>query len=247
MGVELQEVDDYQTPIWPTGPLDFGDDDTDDGSGGRSESALVVLHDPLITSSFHLTSADVMDCKSDRSFCNSGFSKSGIQQSTFSITFGSRGEVEITEDSKPLKGKQNLHLVCILRLRHREMQITFLKFHVPLISARAIVGQELECTQCCYFRSFQMKMDIIPTTMRLISKRCQGNVIIEHFVLLTGEMMSDMGELIVKTEPASPDSQSDHQAEDPLLLREPRKRTLPMPQIRTIKVTSRVDILARKR
>ena len=53
MAVELHDDDDcYQTPIWPTEPLDFQEDhldpDEDDLLFSGGESAMMVLHDRLI-------------------------------------------------------------------------------------------------------------------------------------------------------------------------------------------------------
>ena len=120
MAVELREDDDYQTPIWPTGPLDFGADDSDDDLvDGRSESALVVLHDRLITdasTSFHL-----MDAAIDT-----------VPSGTYSITIGSRGQVEIVEDTKPIiTGTQHCAIKkhSIKTVRERERKTPFSGSH----------------------------------------------------------------------------------------------------------------------
>nr|CAH0110734.1 unnamed protein product [Daphnia galeata] len=113
MVVELQESENYQHPDWPTG-LSFSlmpvDDDSNDDLSA-SDTGLVVLHDRLITDASVSTANKALIHSAHRystrvqqntNSSSSLFSETSLIKdsagSTYNITIGSRGEVEISED-----------------------------------------------------------------------------------------------------------------------------------------------------
>ncbi|XP_046462443.1 cyclic AMP response element-binding protein A-like isoform X1 [Daphnia pulex] len=113
MVVELQESDNYQHPDWPTG-LSFSlmpvDDDSNDDLSA-ADTGLVVLHDRLITDASvsaanqvlanpaHRYSARVQpNTNASSLYCDTSLINCKESGSTYNITIGSRGEVEISED-----------------------------------------------------------------------------------------------------------------------------------------------------
>ncbi len=121
MVVELQESDNYQHPDWPTGlsfslmPVD--DDSNDDLSTG--DTGLVVLHDRLITDASVSVAANKVlvnpahrystrvqpNANASSLYCDTSLINCKDGGSTYNITFGSRGEVEISEDPESSTGK----------------------------------------------------------------------------------------------------------------------------------------------
>ncbi len=132
MVVEMQENDNFQQPDWPTG-LSFSlmsvHDDNNDDLPKTDDSAMVVLHDRLITDASISSSKDVAINPAHSHSCTNrlphpntdpsllaGSSLINCKEhtSTYSITIDCRGEVEITEDPKSTKGSPS----CCLRVPH---------------------------------------------------------------------------------------------------------------------------------
>lgn len=127
--MELED-DDYQSPIWPTGPLDFEEenrvnqDDEDDlllCGGGHSESAMVVLHgedrpagikDRSGSNRMESGSSPIIFLTNASGSRNVSAKIPASHAPTYSITFDSQGEVEITENAKSSTGKSLLHSIC---------------------------------------------------------------------------------------------------------------------------------------
>jgi hypothetical protein len=123
MVVELQESDNYQHPDWPTG-LSFSlmpvDDDSNDDLSA-ADTGLVVLHDRLITDASvsaanqvlanpaHRYSARVQpNTNASSLYCDTSLINCKESGSTYNITIGSRGEVEISEDPESSTGKKTI-------------------------------------------------------------------------------------------------------------------------------------------
>lgn len=119
MVVELHESENYQHPDWPTG-LSFSlmpvDDDSNDDLS-TSDTGLVVLHDRLITDASvsaankalinpaHRYSTRVQpNTNSSSLYCETSLINCKDNGSTYNITIGSRGEVEISEDPESSTG-----------------------------------------------------------------------------------------------------------------------------------------------
>ena len=119
MVVELQESENYQHPDWPTG-LSFSlmpvDDDSNDDLSA-TDTGLVVLHDRLITDASVSTANKALIHSAHRystrvqqntNSSSSLFSETSLIKdsagSTYNITIGSRGEVEISEDPESSTG-----------------------------------------------------------------------------------------------------------------------------------------------
>lgn len=118
MAVDLQGNENYQQTDWPTG-LTFSlmsvNDDSNDDLTSASNSAMVVLHDRLITDasvSKNLSNNNaVLSCNDQNSSSLLSCPDTNLMSckpnntSTYSITIDSRGEVEISEDPKSNKGR----------------------------------------------------------------------------------------------------------------------------------------------
>ena len=116
MVVEMQENDDFQQQDWPTGLsfslLSVHDDNSSDLSA-TDNSAMVVLHDRLITDASMSSSKDIpihscanrLQQKNAETRTESSLINCKEHTSTYSITIDCRGEVEITEDPKSIKGR----------------------------------------------------------------------------------------------------------------------------------------------
>ncbi|KZS18223.1 putative Cyclic AMP response element-binding protein A [Daphnia magna] len=115
MVVELQDTESYEHADWPTG-LSFSlmpveDDGNDDLS--VSDTGMVVLHDRLITDTTNKVLINPVRRYASRAHPNSSFyteaslMNSKDNTSTFNITIGSRGEVEISEDTDSSTGIGN--------------------------------------------------------------------------------------------------------------------------------------------
>lgn len=123
MVVELQDTENYEHADWPTG-LSFSlmpveDDSHDDLS--TNDTGMVVLHDRLITDA---STANKVLINPIRRYANrvqpnansSIYSETSLitsrdHTSTFNITIGSRGEVEICEDTDSSIG---IHIKLVL-------------------------------------------------------------------------------------------------------------------------------------
>lgn len=120
MAVDLEGDESYHQTDWPTG-LTFSlmsvNDDSNDDLTAASNSAMVVLHDRLITDasvSKNLVnnSSVLMDHNDQNSSslltCPDAtlISCKPNSTSTYSITIDSRGEVEISEEPKSNKGNR---------------------------------------------------------------------------------------------------------------------------------------------
>ncbi|KAI9559718.1 hypothetical protein GHT06_013723 [Daphnia sinensis] len=117
MVVELQDTENYEHADWPTG-LSFSlmpveDDSNDDLSA--SDTGMVVLHDRLITDTANKVLINPVRRYASRVHSNAPLyteaslinSKDHQPTSTFNITIGSRGEVEISEDTDSTAGIGN--------------------------------------------------------------------------------------------------------------------------------------------
>lgn len=125
MVVELQDTESYEHADWPTG-LSFSlmpveDDGNDDLS--VSDTGMVVLHDRLITDTTNKVLINPVRRYASRAHPNSPFyteaslMNSKDNTSTFNITIGSRGEVEISEDTDSSTGKTGSPFCFFVEMR----------------------------------------------------------------------------------------------------------------------------------
>ncbi|XP_057365206.1 cyclic AMP response element-binding protein A-like isoform X2 [Daphnia carinata] len=115
MVVELQDPESYEHADWPTG-LSFSlmpvEDDSNDGLS-VSDTGMVVLHDRLITDTTNKVLTNPIRRYTNRVHPNSSlYTEASLisskdHTSTFNITIGSRGEVEISEDTDSTTGIGN--------------------------------------------------------------------------------------------------------------------------------------------
>lgn len=119
MAVDLQENDNYQQTGWPTGltfSLMSASDDSNDALSSVGSSAMIVLHDRLITDasmpvsktlaiSTSITTDRLQPNSSSLLTCpDSSLVDSKQTNSVYNISLDSQCEVDISEDPKSNKG-----------------------------------------------------------------------------------------------------------------------------------------------